>query len=122
MNEQFFREKLYDKVQKEYEKFKVEELKKSKKQIFENAYQISKLHDFTYMCYPEDSCLHINTVKALLKEEQPLFTLYDYYMDTCTEEVTDLFEIISDKLSDLVEQNKIKDTIKKDKKEKDFER
>ena len=72
MNEITLREKLWDKVSKEFDDFKKEQLNESKETIFENAFKISTLNDFVDMCDPDCGCLNIDEVKALLKENTAL--------------------------------------------------
>ena len=69
MLEDKLRNELWKKATDEFENFKKEQLYKSKEDIFNNSFEISKLSDFTDMCDPDYGCLKINEVKALLKEK-----------------------------------------------------
>ena len=108
MNEITLREKLWDKVSKEFDDFKKEQLNESKETIFENAFKISTLNDFVDMCDPDCGCLNINEVKALLKEKYPAHTLYNFYMKTDAGGISDLYESIWYRLKDLVDRNNLK--------------
>lgn len=108
MNEQKLRNMLWDKVSKEFDEFKQEQLKESKEAIFENAFKITTLSDFVDMCDPDCGCLKIDEVRALLKEKCPAHTLYNYYMKTDAGGISDLYESIWYRLNDLVERNNTK--------------
>ena len=108
MNEITLREKLWDKVSKEFDDFKKEQLNESKETIFENAFKISTLNDFVDMCDPDCGCLNIDEVKALLKEKYPAHTLYNFYMKTDAGGISDLYESIWFRLKDLVDRNNLK--------------
>lgn len=108
MNEITLREKLWDKVSKEFDDFKKEQLNESKETIFENAFKISTLNDFVDMCDPDCGCLNIDEVKALLKEKYPAHTLYNFYMKTDAGGISDLYESIWYRLKDLVDRNNLK--------------
>ena len=108
MNEITLREKLWDKVSKEFDDFKKEQLNESKETIFENAFKISTLNDFVDMCDPDCGCLNIGEVKALLKEKYPAHTLYNFYMKTDAGGISDLYESIWYRLKDLVDRNNLK--------------
>lgn len=105
MDEQEIRKKLWEKASKEFDNFKNEQLKKSKEIIFEDAYKIAIMSDFTLMCEPDCSCLSVNSVKALLKEKYPVQTLYDFYQKTDAGGIGDLYESIWYQLSELQEKN-----------------
>lgn len=106
MNEEGYRKKLWEKVNKDYEKFKKEQLKDTKENIFNNAYKIAMLNDFTEMCNPYYKCLSLDEVKTLLKEKSPAQTLYKFYLKTESGSINDLYESIWYRLSDLVDKNK----------------
>ena len=108
MNEITLREKLWDKVSKEFDDFKKDQLNESKETIFENAFKISTLNDFVDMCDPDCGCLNIDEVKALLKEKYPAHTLYNFYMKTDAGGISDLYESIWYRLKDLVDRNNLK--------------
>ena len=108
MNEITLREKLWDKVSKEFDDFKKDQLNESKETIFENAFKISTLNDFVDMCHPDCGCLNIDEVKALLKEKYPAHTLYNFYMKTDAGGISDLYESIWYRLKDLVDRNNLK--------------
>lgn len=108
MNEITLREKLWDKVSKEFDDFKKEQLNESKETIFENAFKISTLNDFVDMCDPDCGCLNIDEVKALLKEKYPAHTLYNFYMKTDAGGISDLYESIWYRLKDLIDRNNLK--------------
>lgn len=108
MNEITLREKLWDKVSKEFDDFKKEQLNESKETIFENAFKISTLNDFVDMCDPDCGCLNVDEVKALLKEKYPAHTLYNFYMKTDAGGISDLYESIWYRLKDLVDRNNLK--------------
>lgn len=108
MSEITLREKLWDKVSKEFDDFKKEQLNESKETIFENAFKISTLNDFVDMCDPDCGCLNIDEVKVLLKEKYPAHTLYNFYMKTDAGGISDLYESIWYRLKDLVDRNNLK--------------
>ena len=112
MNETKIRNIAWDKASKEFDAFKNSLLKESKETIFDNAYKISMLSDFTDMFDPDNGCLSLEELKALLKEEHPVHTLYNYYMKSDAGGISDLYEAIWYRLNDLVEHNKSQ--IKKD--------
>lgn len=114
MNEETLRNKLWDKVSKEFDEFKIEQLKESKETIFDNAYKISTLSDFVDMCDPDNGCLNIKEVKALLKEKYPAHTLYNFYMKTDAGSISDLYESIWYRLNDLVDRNNLKNRVDKE--------
>ncbi len=119
INEKTIREKLWKKATQEFENFKKELLKESKEVIFESAYKIATLENFSDMCEPDCNCLSIKEVKTLLNEKHPIHTLYNFYMDTDSGTVSDLYESIWYRLSELVTQKNEK---QKSKKQKDYER
>ena len=114
MNETLLRNKLWDKVSKEFEEFKKEQLNESKETIFDNAFKISTISDFVDMCDPECGCLNVNEVKALLKEKYPAHTLYNFYMKTDAGGISDLHETIWFRLNDLVDRNNLKNKVDKE--------
>lgn len=117
MSEQKYRDLLWKKASKEFEDFKKEQLNESKKIIFDNAYKISMLSDFTDMCDPDCGCLSLDEVKALLKEDYPVHTLYNYYMDTDEGSISDLYEAIWYQLSNDVKVYKEEQKSKKQNKD-----
>ncbi len=116
-NEKNLREQLWKKASKEFDDFKRELLKESKETIFDSAYKISTLNDFTDMCDPECGCLSIESVKVLLKEKHPVHTLYNFYQKTDAGSISDLFEAIWYQLRELELQNNTKQNTKKQNKE-----
>ena len=114
MRETVIRNRLWDKVSKEFDEFKKEILNKSKEDIFNSAYQISTLSDFVDMCNPVCDCLNVNEVKALLKEKYPAHTLYNFYTKTDEGVISDLYESIRYRLNELVDRNKIKNKVDKE--------
>ncbi len=117
MNEQEYRNLLWEKASKEFEDFKQEQLNESKETIFDNAYKISMLSDFTDMCDPDCGCLSLDSVKALLKEKNPVFTLYNFYQKTDSGSISDLYESIWYQLSELVSRNNEKQNVKQQSKD-----
>lgn len=107
-NEKKLREQLWKKATKEFENFKNEQLNETKENIFDNAYKITMLNDFTDMCDPECSCLSLDEVKTLLKEKYPVHTLYYYYQKTDAGSISDLYEAIWYSLSENVSRNNVK--------------
>ncbi len=107
-NEKTLREKLWKKASKEFDDLKNDILKESKETIFDSAYKISTLNDFTDMCDPECGCLSIESVKALLKEKYPVHTLYNFYQKTDAGSISDLFEAVWYQLSELESKNNTK--------------
>jgi len=105
MLEDKLRNELWKKATDEFENFKKEQLYKSKEDIFNNSFEISKLSDFTDMCDPDYGCLKINEVKALLKEKYPVHTLYNFYMKSEDGGISDLYESIYFRLNNLVTAN-----------------
>lgn len=112
MNEQKYRDLLWKKATKEFEDFKRELLNESKETIFDSAYKIATLNDFTDMCDPECGCLSIESVKALLREKYPVHTLYDFYQKTDAGSIGDLFEAIWYQLRELELKNNTKQNTK----------
>ena len=106
MKEEYYRKKLWDKVSKEFENFKEELLGLSKEEIFNEAYKISTLSDFVGMCEPDMSIFSLDEIKALLKEEYPVHTLYYEYMDSDAGSYSEKYDVVWYKLSNLVKQNK----------------
>ena len=107
MKEEKIRKELWSKASLEFEKFKKDELSKTKEEIFEDALKISMINDFTDMCDPYCGCLSNEEVKGLLKEKYPVHTLYNYYMKTDAGGINDLYESIVYKLNELAENNKL---------------
>ena len=64
------------------------------------------------MCDPSLERFRIDAVKALLKEDNPAYTLYNYYMKSECESYDDLYESIWYPLNDLVERNNAKSNTK----------
>lgn len=110
--ERKIREELWKKASKELEEYKNELLKESKEHIYEDAYSIAVMKDFTLMCEPSCKKLSLNEVKVLLKEEYPVNILYNYYMDTDAGSINDLYEAVWYQLSQdvktLQEEQKLK--------------
>ena len=106
MNEKYYRKKLWDKVSKEFENFKEEQLGLSKDEIFKNAYKISTLSEFVDMCEPDMEIFSLDEVKALLKEKYPAHTLYYEYMDSDAGSYSEKYDAVWYKLSTLVDKNK----------------
>lgn len=113
MIEQELRNKLWEKASKEFETFKVELLKESKEALFDSAYKITTMNDFTDMCDPNCGCLSLDEVKALLKEKYPVYTMYSFYQKTDAGGISDLYEAIWYDLSELISQNKDKQKLNK---------
>lgn len=107
------RQQLWKKASKELEEFKNEQLNESKESIFDNAYKIALLNDFTDMFDPNYGCFSLDEVKALLKEEYPVHVLYNYYMDTDVGGIDDLYEAIWYQLSNDVKAFKEEEKFKK---------
>lgn len=107
MQEEKLRKELWSKASLEFEKFKKEELSKTKEEIFNNAFKITMISDFTDMCDPYCGCLKIEEVKVLLKENYPIHTLYNYYMKTDAGGINDLYDSIMYRLNELIENNKL---------------
>lgn len=105
MIEQELRNKLWEKASKEFETFKTELLKESKEELFDSAYKITTMNDFTDMCDPNCGCLSLDEVKALLKEKYPVYTMYSFYQKTDAGGISDLYEAIWYDLSELISQN-----------------
>ena len=105
MSEQRIREKFWEQVTKEFDDFKKEQLKKSKEDIFNNAYEIAILSEFLLMCDPVYSHLSLEEVKTLMKEKYPVHTLYNFYMKTDDGGIGELYESIWYQLSLLHEKN-----------------
>ena len=108
MNEEKLRNKLWIRAQKEFEEFKSQMLTEDKEKIFESAFKISTLSEFTDMCDSDCTCLSLDEVKALLKEKYQVHTLYNYYMKTDAGSIEDLYESIWYSLSNLVDNYKQK--------------
>lgn len=107
MNDTLLRKKLWDKVLKEFENFKEKQLSENKEDIFKNAFEISKISDFTDMCDPEMEIFKIEEVKALLKEKYPVHALfYEYMKGDGGESYGDLYDSVWYKLNSLVDENK----------------
>ena len=104
MTSDSLRLKLWNKVSNDFEKFKNQQLTESKETIFDNAYMISMLQEFTNMCDPKCFCLKDNEVKYLLKEPYPARTLCNLYLKADVGGTTDLYESIWNRLNDLVEK------------------
>lgn len=113
MNEQKYRELLWKNASKELEEYRIEKLKESKENLFEDAYSIAVIKDFTIMCDPECKKLSLDEVKVLLKEDYPVHTLYNYYMDTDSGSISDLYEAIWYQLSNDVKAFKEEQKTKK---------
>lgn len=107
MNEKKLREQAWVKASKEFDAFKKKLLLESKETIFDNAYKIAMLSDFTDMFDPDNGCLTLNEIKVLLKEKSPVNTLYNFYMKTDAGGINDLYDAIWYKLKKLVEQKNI---------------
>lgn len=112
-NEKKLREQLWKKASKEFETFKEEQLNESKETIFDNAYKIATLSDFTDMCDPDCGCFSLNEIKTLLKEKYPVHTLYNYYQKTDSGSISDLYEAIWYSLSEDVSRSNMKHHNKK---------
>lgn len=106
MNEEYYRKKLWNKVSKEFEDFKEEQLGLSKEEIFNNAFRISTLSDFVDMCEPEMGIFSLDEVKVLLKEEYPAHTLYYEYMDSDAGSYSEKYDAVWYKLSALIDKSK----------------
>lgn len=120
MNELDYRNRLWDKVDAEFEKFKKEQLLASKESIFNSAYKIAKLSEFKIMCNPASNVFSLNEVKALLKERNPIHILYDFYMDSQAGFIDELYESIYERLSELESENIKNQTNKKIKEQEKF--
>ena len=108
------REKLYKKVENEFNEY----IKKLKKlpldKIINKSYETAIKEEFKSLCYHEFNILSDNDVKYLLKKEQPLQTLYDCWLDSNANINELLSTVIEHELSNLKQiennrKNKIKD-------------
>ncbi len=113
MKEQKYRELLWKKASKEFDDFKNKMLNEKKEAIFITAYRISILNDFTNMCDRYCNCLSLDEVKALLKKDYPVHTLYSYYMKSEAGSVDDMHEAIWYQLSNDVKALKEEQKSKK---------
>ena len=112
MSEEKLRQELWDKVNTKFEEYKKDQLTKSKEEIFNNSFEIAHYQEFVDMCDPSLERFRIDAVKALLKEDNPAYTLYNYYMKSECESYDDLYESIWYPLNDLVERNNAKSNMK----------
>ena len=112
MNEETLRQELWNKVNTKFEEYKKQQLTKSKEEIFNNSFEIAHYQEFVDMCDPSLERFRIDAVKALLKEDNPAYTLYNYYMKSECESYDDLYESIWYPLNDLVERNNTKSNTK----------
>ena len=91
MSEEKLREELWNKVNTKFEEYKKQQLTKSKEEIFNNSFEIAHYQEFVDMCDPSLERFRIDAVKALLKEDNPAYTLYNYYMKSECESYDDLY-------------------------------
>lgn len=81
MNENEIRNKLYERMQKEYNDF-INNLKEaSPKEIIDSSYQITMKEELVSMFYPECNDFSIEEIKTLNKTKKPLEELYQGWMD-----------------------------------------
>jgi hypothetical protein len=116
------REELYNKLQKEYERF-IEYLKEQKPQIIlERAYEKVFKEETKDMFYPEYDKFNEEDIRALNKIENPLDKLYDGWMD-CDINLNELYEDnIQDTLDEIVLDQKEEKMNQFKKKKNDMER
>lgn len=108
MNETDIRNKLYEKLEKEYKEY-IEDLKKTDPQnIINNAYQITIKEEMVAMFYPESDKYDFNEIKALYKTDKPLDELYQGWMDTDYGINSVLEDSVNDTLEQVLEYQKEK--------------
>lgn len=103
MNENIYRKRFKEKVTKEFNDFKSEQLKLSKEAIFENAFKISCYYEI-FSAYLIDENLNIDDIKKLLKEKCPIQTLYNYYLKTDLENINEIYDYLRAKGKDYQER------------------
>lgn len=101
------REKLYDKVAKEFDEY-VEKVKKlSLDEIINKSYETAMKKELTFLFLPEVELMSIKDTKLLLKEDKILEQLYDEWLG-CDLNFNDLIRMCVDEyaFSKNVERNR----------------
>ena len=108
MSEMKIREKLYEKLQKEFKDF-IEELKTKEPEVIVNsAYQIAIKEELVGIFYPQEDKYDIEEIKALNKISDPLEELYQGWMDCDAGIHTVLEDSVSYTIEEIVKEQKEK--------------
>jgi len=107
MTEMKIRERLYNKLEKEFKDF-IEKMKDNDPEVIvNNAYQITIKEELLAMLYPSEQ-YNIEEIKALYKIENPLEELYQGWMDSDAGIHSVLEDSVSDTLEEVLREQKEK--------------
>lgn len=81
MNEYDIRNKLYERMQQEYNDYLNNLMEASPKEIIDNSYQITMKEELVSMFIPESERYDIEDIRVLSKTKKPLEELYQDWMD-----------------------------------------
>lgn len=81
MNEYDIRNKLYERMQQEYDNYINTLMEASPKEIIDNSNQISIKEELVSMFIPESERYDIDDIKSLSKTKKPLEELYQDWID-----------------------------------------
>lgn len=100
MNEKQLREKLYEKLNKDWNSFIKSVKSKKPEDIIKDAYQIAIKEELLSMFYPEFEQYDIEEIKVLCKAEYPLEELYQGWLDSdCG-----INSVLEDSISNTIEE------------------
>lgn len=112
-NEKFYREKLHDKLQKQFNSYKANLINESKDSLIRDAYEITIKAEIVDLFIPLEWDFSLEEIKGLLHRKNVLEDLYHDWM----KEDTGIHLVIKDSLKYKVEQyaNEYKKNIKENK-------